>query len=197
MSETWQRYYGAAGEAPRETLLDALRRHESEGRPPGFAVDLGCGSGRDTLELLRRGWNVLAVDGEAKAIELLAAQPDAAAAGERLQTLVASYAEARWPAADLVNASFSLPFSPPPVFAETWERVVASLRPGGRFSGHLFGVRDEWAPAPDITFHTREEVDELIAGFEVESFEEVERDGPGALVAMKRWHGFFLVLRKP
>jgi len=185
MSETWQRYYGAAGDAPRETLVDAVERHEAEGRAPGIAVDLGCGAGRDTLELLRRGWEVHAVDSEARAIELLTAHPDAVSAGERLTTSVSTFADAAWPEADLI------------VFAGVWERIAKSLRPGAHFSGHLFGVRDEWAPAPDMTFHTREEVEELLAPFEVESFEEVERDGPGALVAMKHWHGFFLVLRKP
>ena len=51
----WTRYYDAAGDDPRHTMLDALVRFDE----PGFAVDLGCGTGRDTFELLRRGWRVL------------------------------------------------------------------------------------------------------------------------------------------
>ncbi|MEJ1932020.1 class I SAM-dependent methyltransferase [Nostoc sp. NIES-2111] len=35
---------------------------------PRFAVDLGCGDGRDTVELLRRGWRVLGIDGAQEAI---------------------------------------------------------------------------------------------------------------------------------
>jgi tellurite methyltransferase len=194
---TWQRYYAAAGDEPRPTLVDALARHEAEGRAPGLAVDLGCGSGRDTVELLRRGWRVVAVDAERAGIEALEARPEAVEADGRLETVVATFAEARWPDADLVNASFSLPFMPPPEFTAVWARLVASLRPGGRFAGHLFGVRDEWAPAPDMTFLTRAEAEALFDGFEVESFEEIERDGPGALVASKRWHGFFVVARRP
>ena len=65
---SWTRYYAAAGNEPRETLVHALTLHDSEGRPPGLAVDLGSGTGRDTFELLRRGWRVLAVDAEPAAI---------------------------------------------------------------------------------------------------------------------------------
>jgi hypothetical protein len=38
----WSRYYDAAGDDPRETLLDALRRFDEEPPPSErFAVDLG------------------------------------------------------------------------------------------------------------------------------------------------------------
>src|SRR6266540_4136628 len=70
MSTTWTRYYDAAGEQPRETLLFALERFDAEAGATArglFAVDLGCGTGRDSAELLRRGWRVLAIDAEAEA----------------------------------------------------------------------------------------------------------------------------------
>ena len=78
--DTWVRYFAAAGDAPRDTLLRALELHEAEGRSPGTAVDLGCGGGRDALELLRRGWRVLAVDAEPAAIDLILGRADARAA---------------------------------------------------------------------------------------------------------------------
>ncbi|HKA27105.1 MAG TPA: class I SAM-dependent methyltransferase, partial [Gaiellaceae bacterium] len=85
MSEGWGRYYDAAkGGAPRETLLFALDLFEREGGggKERLAVDLGCGEGRDTVELLRRGWRVLAIDAEREAIERLRTRPglDSAAA---------------------------------------------------------------------------------------------------------------------
>src|SRR3954468_24291573 len=70
----WPAYFAAvAGKPARDTLLKALELFEKEKRAPGFAVDLGCGSGRDTLELLRRGWRVLAVDSSSEGMELLRA----------------------------------------------------------------------------------------------------------------------------
>ena len=195
MSGRWRRYYAAVGDAPRETLLQALAALESEGRPPGVAVDLGCGSGRDTLELLRRGWRVVAVDAEPAAIELLLGHPDAASR-DRLQTVVARVADAEWPEAELVNASFSLPFCRPDEFERTWTRIVASLGPGGCFCGQLFGERDGWAPADDMTFHSRAEVEELVAGLDVERLDELEEDGRTAVGDAKHWHLFHLVARK-
>jgi tellurite methyltransferase len=41
---------------------------------PGRALDLACGSGRNTLWLAARGWKVTAVDGSSTAIEILKAR---------------------------------------------------------------------------------------------------------------------------
>ena len=135
----WGRYFAAAGDEPRPTLLDAVARFSS----PGLAVDLGCGTGRDTAELLRRGWRVVAIDREQEALDRLhaLAGPDSA----QLETRLARFEEASWPVCDLVNASFALPFSPTESFPALWDRIVESLPPGGRFCGQLFGERDDWA----------------------------------------------------
>lgn len=174
LTSEWTPYYEYAGDDPRETLLDALDRFAE----PGFAVDLGCGSGRDTFELLRRGWRVLAIDAEREAIELAHTALDLS----RLETQLARFEDAAWPDTDLVNASFALPFCGPEHFRALWERVVASLRPGARFCGQLFGDRDEWASAhAEMTFHTRGEVERLLSDLDVEGLDEVEEDGPTAL----------------
>jgi SAM-dependent methyltransferase len=39
--------------------------------PPGRALDLACGAGRNALWLARQGWSVTAVDGAPTAIEIL------------------------------------------------------------------------------------------------------------------------------
>jgi len=192
--DTWVRYFAAAGDAPRDTLLRALELHEAEGRSPGTAVDLGCGAGRDTLELLRRGWRVLAVDAEPAAIELLLGRADRGAA---LEHVVARHGEVDLPQADLVNASFSLPFCPPDEFERTWASIRGALRPGGRFCGQLFGERDEWAPVADMNFHSRQRVERLLDGLVVERLDEVDAEGPTALEGLKHWHLFHVVARRP
>ena len=185
----WGRYYDATGDKPRDTLLAALGGFAS----PGLAVDLGCGAGRDTLELLRWGWRVVAIDSEPEAIRRLRASTGD---DERLETQVARYEEAELPSCDLLNASWSLPFCPPGVFGVVWERIVDALRPGGRFCGQLFGERDEWATEDDMTFHTREEAEALFGDFELERFDELEEDGKTALGTPKHWHVFNIVARK-
>ena len=65
MTNDWENYYKETGlRAPRQTLILALNRFEKEGSDPGecLAIDLGSGNGRDTAELLRRGWRVTAID---------------------------------------------------------------------------------------------------------------------------------------
>jgi SAM-dependent methyltransferase len=196
----WSRFYDAAGSEPRATLLEALRRFEEEEPEPRgrFAVDLGCGTGRDTVELLRRGWSVLAVDATAEAIERLEALDDLSDdERRRLETRVSRFEDAEWPGADLVNSSFALPFCPPAAFPAVWERIERSLLGGGRFCGQLFGERDGWSGEADMTFQSRDELDALLSPFEVELLDEIEEDGATALGEPKRWHLFHVVARLP
>jgi len=190
----WTEYYErTAGRPPRRTLLTALERAGAgAGRQ---AVDLGCGDGRDTVALLRQGWRVLAIDAEPAAIERLTQRPDLPP-GALLETRCARFEDAALPAADLINASFSLPLVPPERFGALWARLAASLTPGGRFSGQLFGERDGWRGEKAITFLTRAEAERLLAGFEIELFEEEESDAATPYGKQKHWHLFHIVARR-
>ena len=192
MSQGFSDYYDAtAARPPRKTLLAALDRFAA----PGLAVDLGCGDGRDAIELLRRGWQVVAIDAEADAIARLMARPDLPA-GAKLETLVARFETARWPVCNLVNASFALPLCPPEQFPALWDRVVASLLPGGRFAGQLYGERDGWAGNPGITHLSRAAAEGMLAGLETELFEEEEADAITPRGKPKHWHIFHIVARR-
>ncbi|MCC6661233.1 MAG: class I SAM-dependent methyltransferase [Phycisphaerales bacterium] len=191
----WPGYYAAVlGKPPRDTLLAALASFEREG-PPGVAVDLACGEGRDTLELLRRGWFVWAIDPEPAAFKHLYARvpPEH---DRRLQGVLEDFS-ADWPdSIDLLNCSFSLPFCPPRDFPAVWEHIVRSIRPGGRFAGQLFGDRDSWAALPDRSHQTRAEAERMLAAFDLEVFREDEKDGNDAGGFTKHWHVFHVVARK-
>jgi tellurite methyltransferase len=185
----WSRYFRRAGFDPRPTLLDAVGRFPE----PGLAVDLGAGTGRDALELLRRGWRVIAIDREAEAIARLAGL--AGADADRLETRLGRFEEIQWPECDLLNASFALPFAAREAFPELWRRIVDSIRPGGRFAGQLFGVHDDWART-GLLVYSREQVEELLAGFELERFEELDQEGRTTVGRTKHWHVFHVVARK-
>ncbi|GAB1538336.1 class I SAM-dependent methyltransferase [Scytonema sp. NUACC21] len=200
----WSKYYDAVvGRPPRDTLLTALANFETQEFDTGktgvrrscFAVDLGCGEGRDTVELLRRGWRVLAIDGEAEAVARLLNRPDINC--QLLETRVNRFEELTLPeSVDLVNASFSLPFCPPEHFPCLWEKIISCLRSDGRFSGQLFGERDSWAIFPTISHHTRQQVEMLLQPFEIEMFEEEDHPGKTAIGEEKHWHLFEIVARK-
>jgi SAM-dependent methyltransferase len=193
--KNWAEYYAAtADRPPRRTLLEALARFEPSDTPR-FAVDLGCGDGRDIVELLRRGWSVLAIDSEPAAIERLQSRPDLPEVA-RLTCLCQRFEDATWPEADLINASFSLPLCPPARFPGLWRRIVASLKPGGRFSGQLYGDRDGWAARSGMTHMNRAGAEHLLEGLNVELFDEEETDSVTPRGKPKHWHIFHIVAQR-
>lgn len=191
-------YHEAAGSGPpRPTLLAALDGFGpvAPGSPP-LAVDLGCGTGRDTLELLRRGWRVLAVDSDPQALAALQAR--AAASGLPAPGLLAERLESvALPPCSLVNASFCLFLCAPEAFGATWQRLREALLPGGRLACQLLGPRDDWAGREGIGFHDRREVEALLAGLEVELLEEEESEAVTPRGRRKRWHLWHVVARRP
>lgn len=196
----WAAYYEKTRERPpRETLLFALDRFDAEAAAEGrFAVDLACGGGRDTIELLRRGWRVLAIDAEPAAIEKLAARddlPPGTSWGAELTGQVARFEEAEWPRCDLVNCSFALPLMAPADFDDVWQRVTGSLNPGGRVACQLYGQRDSWVGRPGMTFHDRAAVDALLDGLEIEMLREEEEDSVTVRGEDKHWHIYHIVAR--
>ncbi|HEY9802467.1 MAG TPA: class I SAM-dependent methyltransferase [Leptolyngbyaceae cyanobacterium] len=196
-NRNWSAYYQAVeGRPPRETLMEALARFDSLlADDRRFAVDLGCGDGRDTVEILKRGWRVLGIDGEEEAIARLQNRPDID--HNLLDTLVMRFENLALPeSVDLINASFCLPFCPPEHFPSLWQKIVTALKTGGRFCGQLFGDRDSWAIYPNMTHHTRTEVEKLLQPFTVEFFQEEDHPGTTAIGEQKHWHIFHIVACK-
>ena len=189
----WAGYYASsAGRAPRPLLLAACE--ELGAGQDRMAIDLGCGEGTDALELLARGWLVLAVDAQPTGLALLRARIPPRAAG-RIRVLCASFAEADLPSAQLIHAGYSLPFCPPRGFPVLWARIRQALAPGAVFAGQLFGTRDTWADDPDMTFHTRHQVEVLLDGLDIVRLEEIEQDGH-AFSGPKHWHTFDILARR-
>jgi tellurite methyltransferase len=191
----WAGYYDEQGERePRDMLAQVLERFDDEGRR-GLAVDLGCGQGFETAELLRRGWEVVAIDATAEGIRRLRRRvPEGD--GARLETVVSRMEDVEVPPADLVHASYSLPYCRPDVFPRLWREIRSAIRPNGRFAGELFGDRDTWARTEsEMTFLRIDEARALFDGMELESFGEEESDDEG-WDEMKHWHVFHAIARR-
>jgi SAM-dependent methyltransferase len=189
---TWTQYYEANDDRPpRPMLLDALASFPA----PGDAVDLGCGSGIDTVAMLDEGWRVFSTDAEEEAIRRLGARVPPASR-DRVRMLVARMEEVELPPADLIWAGFSLFFCDPLRFPDVWGRIGTAVRPGGRFAGELLGERDTWAPDDGITSFARADVETLFDRWSIERFEEEENDGE-ACSGPKHWHVFHVVARAP
>jgi len=193
----WEVYYSAiAGRSLRELFVDATSflPTTAPGDRTLVAVDLGCGDGTETLELLRRGWTVLAVDGSPEGIARLRESVPPTDRG-RLSTRVAPFSEVALPISDLVYAGLSLPFCDPGEFDEVWRQITSAIRPDGLFVGHFFGPHDTWSGTSDMTFHPRAEVEALLADFEIERLREQDDDGE-AVSGPKHWHVFHVIARK-
>ena len=195
----WPDYYAATVDRPAwGTTIDAAERFAAQvgpEAPPLLAVDLGCGAGRDTRELLRRGWRVLAVDTEAAAIEAVkAATPQADRV--RLEGVVADLATVALPPCDLVVASVSLQFLSTADYAAVFARIAGAVRSGGRFAGLLYGDRDEAASDPSYTCPSPDAIRAHLAGFEIESWFEREEDGKMALGDPHHIHLIEVVARR-
>ncbi|HJN21224.1 MAG: class I SAM-dependent methyltransferase [Alphaproteobacteria bacterium] len=194
--QRWKRYYASTSERPpRKTLLLALERFRAEGLHGGCAIDLGCGSGRDTIALLRLGWRVLAIDAEPEAFAALGAREDLPV-DAALETRINRFEDEDLPPADLINSSFALPLVPPQDFPRLWQNICGALRPGGRVSTQFFGPKDEWHGDPTITFHTRAEAEARLDGLEVEMLDEEEDESPTPRGKTKHWHLFHIVARR-
>jgi len=69
----WEAQYRqeAASATERQSVPNPLLVEVARDLPPGRALDLACGSGRNALWLAEHSWNVTAVDGSATAVEIL------------------------------------------------------------------------------------------------------------------------------
>jgi tellurite methyltransferase len=198
-TSSWDDYYEAQrGRTPRALFLRGLELLDGDpwtGDRAPLAIDLGSGDGTESVELLRRGWRVLAVDQEVAAIRRLRARVPAGVR-DRLEAVAVRFEAATIPPCRLVYAGYSLPFCGPSAFARVWRGISDALTPGGGFVGHLFGDRDTWAELPDLNFHTRDDVADLLADWDVLHLEEVDEDGD-SFAGPKHWHVFRIVASRP
>jgi len=182
----WEDFYKITKDRPPWPLLvqavSLLKRK-------GYALDLGCGAGRDTRYLLEQGITVTAVDSDPHAIALLASFPQ-----DHLRVVKSSFEAFEFETYDLVNAHFALPFTPKERFHEVFARVKYALNADGIFVGQFFGVNDEWnTPENQMTFFTREQAEEKLKGLKVVEFREEDVDSHVADGTPKHWHVFHII----
>ena len=162
---------------------------------PENAVELGCGAGRDTVYLIKNGWNVLAIDREnveSRIVEKLSKKEL-----KKLKFSRQKFENIELEKNNLVVANFSLPFCNKVNFEDLWNKINNSLLENGYFVGNFFGVNDEWKKTKkEMTFLTKEQVIALFKDFEIIEFKEVEKDDFTGMGKIKHWHIFNVIARK-
>lgn len=98
---------------------------------PGKAIDLGCGAGRDTIELLKNNWEVTSIDRENTKgiIEEQLNENEL----KNFKFMQSDFEELQLEKNNLVVANFSLPFCNKSHFMNFYNQINESLEKGRIF----------------------------------------------------------------
>jgi tellurite methyltransferase len=191
----WEAYFKSKLRDPPAGFIVQGVDTIAQKNPNKTAIDLGCGIGHETLVLLKAGYKVTAIDSQPEAFEYMKQLPNIHQYQGNLKAIVSTFEKLDFqsiPKADLVIASFSLPFMKPQDFNRIWQQVVTKVKPGGYFIGNFFApdfsfFADKFRHS--MTFHSKMEAMALLNGFEIVGFQEVNVPAtkPGT---MKHYYAF-------
>lgn len=193
--ETWQEHFEKTKTNPPSAWLESAillcqeRQH---------ALDLGAGSLKDSKFLLSMGFQkVTAIDYDPSFKNFATKIPRSI-----LELKVKKFEEIkRLPKGkyDLINASYSLPFTPPPHLPTFLKQIINSLKTGGIFCGNFFGPKDSWTKDSknfQLTFLDENTLKELLKDLKLIQFKAREWDGKTTSGESKHWHTFEVIGQK-
>jgi tellurite methyltransferase len=203
---------GTEGSPPRAQLVRAIEHHRrfrpSSPAAACTALDVGCGPGREVCELLRAGFDVLAIDAYERMVEETesVARGLAGRLGRRLEVRQGLVEHGPWSGTatpfELIHAGFVLPFVPDESFPQTLSGLASVLASGGILVAQLFGPDDSFireSPVGSMNCHRAAEIPrllKLLGGLEILEYEEVNRAGFIGRGKPKWWHVHHLIARR-
>lgn len=167
---------------------------------PGKAIELGAGAGNETAFMLKNDWEVLAIDINPKSQDSI---NELINDEERKRFVFKRDAfqclKLEKESADLIVAINSLHFCEKEECERLIKEIKNSLRKDGQFIGTFLGLKHDWYKEnkEQYTFLTKEELKEILIGFEVseESIREhefdQEKDGQKV-----HWHEYWVKVKK-
>lgn len=162
----WITFLDASSGRPVRPLLPRVLELRGEAAP-GVAIDLGCGDGTESRALAAQGWRVHALD-SARGTEMRVTAGLSPTDAARITAKRVAFEDIEaLPANELLYAGRSLPFCADPEFPRLWPLIRGSIIKSGMFVGDFFGPHDSWFGRPGMNFHSREEVEGLLDGFEI------------------------------
>lgn len=161
----------------------------------GTAIDIGCGSGRDTVTLIKNGWNVIAIDkNDASKFIYDKLTPYE---NTKLEFIKSDIEEVELRKSQLVVANNSLPFCTKENFKKVWNNIINSIVKDGYFLGTFFGKKDSWAKsASKMNFVTKNVILKLFDKFKIIELEEIEKDSKSVIGEYKHWHIYVVMAKK-
>lgn len=170
-TSTWKEYYlKSQHRSANKLLVKALREVEKK----KHALDIGCGIGIDTLYMHQQGMKVYCFDandyaiGKIESLRIKNIYPSI--------SLIHQYKYKR-NFFNIINASFSLPFSGKEHFDKVFTNIFHALRKNGIFCGQLFGKKDQWNSKDSILiFMKKREVLNYFRDFQLLYLREVKKN---------------------
>lgn len=169
----WDLRYGSTDQVwsgnPNGTLVV-----EADGMEPGRVLDVGCGEGADSIWLAEQGWQVVALDVAAPALERASAA--AASRGVSIETVCADLPSAGFEPGSFDLVSLFYPAIPRTPEGEAIEAMLDAVAPGGTLLvvGHSFDghVHHDHTPAFDQRAYVQ--VDDIAARLDTAAWTIVE-----------------------
>lgn len=179
---------------PKSALVRLVKEIE-----PGKAIELGIGSGTDTIHLLKSGWNVDAVDineeGRNRVQKAIESEQE-----DKFVFIKRKFEDLKLQKNqyDLVVGFDSLHFCDKEFFQEFFNTISGALKTNGYFIGNLLGDKDSWKKIKNnsMVFFSREEIVNLFKEYEIVFLKENESDGQTISGKPKHWHSFLIKARK-
>lgn len=105
----------------------------------GIAIDLGCGSGRDTIFLLKNNWKVISIDrADTKTIieERLNEKEM-----KNLSFMCQNFENIKLQPCDLLVSNFSIPFCSKNYFKDFWTEIQKNINKGRIFCWEFLWIK--------------------------------------------------------
>jgi tellurite methyltransferase len=192
----WSSYYkNTLLKEPNKTAIIACKQFINTVEKT--VLDIGSGTGCDSMYFLENGFTVFALDQETNALDILQ-EKIKGNTNFNINFIHSQIQEYIIPnnTFDIINASYSLPFMPKKQLMIVWQKIYDGLKINGILSCQLFGIHDDWAKNTEMAFLSIGVVKRICKNYEIVHFEELDADGLIADKSAKHWHLFDLVLKK-
>lgn len=151
-------------------------------------IDLGCGSGNETVYFLKKGKEVIAVDKVINKEYFYSRIKD----NKALTLVECAFEDFEFKKVDAIFATFALSFCEVDKFLELWNKLYEYLPSGGILAANLFGERDYFASDETVNVFNKDEVLNLLSKYDVIKFKEQEYD-QDATVKHRHYYDFVAI----
>lgn len=135
MGNIEQYFKNTKNSLPHENIKKIIEIENMKGK----AIDLGCGTGMDTIFLIKNNWNVIAIDREDT--DELIREKLGTYELKKYKFSCQNFENIELEANELVVANYSIPFCSKNYFNEFWNKIVDSISTNRIFCREFFWTK--------------------------------------------------------